>query len=120
MVDTERPITFEELSQHNKEDDLWLLIDGKAHRQHPGGEEVLLTEAGKDATEPFEDVGHSEDAREDLRKLQIGILSDPVGISRVFVVLIIGKCAKDRPYCGCQRAVFWWTVRISRTDQDLS
>lgn len=24
-----RQITFEELSQHNKEDDLWLLIDGK-------------------------------------------------------------------------------------------
>lgn len=24
-----RQITFEELSQHNKENDLWLLIDGK-------------------------------------------------------------------------------------------
>lgn len=31
--------------------------------QHPGGEEVLLEKAGEDATEPFEDVSHSSDAR---------------------------------------------------------
>ncbi|KAF1412927.1 Cytochrome b5, partial [Spheniscus magellanicus] len=31
--------------------------------QHPGGEEVLREQAGGDATENFEDVGHSTDAR---------------------------------------------------------
>lgn len=31
--------------------------------QHPGGEEVLIEQAGRDATEAFEDVGHSTDAR---------------------------------------------------------
>lgn len=31
--------------------------------QHPGGEEVLLDQAGKDGSESFEDVGHSSDAR---------------------------------------------------------
>lgn len=31
--------------------------------QHPGGEEVLREQAGGDATESFEDVGHSTDAR---------------------------------------------------------
>ncbi|TFK08826.1 SKI family transcriptional corepressor 2 [Platysternon megacephalum] len=30
---------------------------------HPGGEEVLREQAGGDATETFEDVGHSTDAR---------------------------------------------------------
>ncbi|XP_009274971.1 PREDICTED: cytochrome b5 [Aptenodytes forsteri] len=30
---------------------------------HPGGEEVLREQAGGDATENFEDVGHSTDAR---------------------------------------------------------
>ncbi|KAH0617855.1 hypothetical protein JD844_016505 [Phrynosoma platyrhinos] len=30
---------------------------------HPGGEEVLREQAGGDATESFEDVGHSTDAR---------------------------------------------------------
>lgn len=50
-------------------------------QQHPGGEEVLITEAGKDATEPFEDVGHSEDAREDLKKMLIGVIADPVRLA---------------------------------------
>ncbi|XP_066040529.1 cytochrome b5 isoform X2 [Chamaea fasciata] len=31
--------------------------------EHPGGEEVLREQAGGDATENFEDVGHSTDAR---------------------------------------------------------
>lgn len=42
--------------------------------QHPGGEEVLLEQAGKDATEEFEDVGHSSDAREVMKKYKIGEL----------------------------------------------
>lgn len=40
--------------------------------QHPGGEEVLLDEGAKDATESFEDVGHSDEARELLEKYYIG------------------------------------------------
>lgn len=40
--------------------------------KHPGGEEVLLEQAGKDATESFEDVGHSTDAREMLKQYYIG------------------------------------------------
>eukprot|EP00069_Balaena_mysticetus_P006746 bmy_05315T0 len=39
---------------------------------HPGGEEVLLEQAGGDATESFEDVGHSSDAREMLKQYYIG------------------------------------------------
>jgi Cytochrome b5-like Heme/Steroid binding domain len=30
---------------------------------HPGGAEVLLEQAGQDATDMFEDIGHSQDAR---------------------------------------------------------
>lgn len=40
--------------------------------QHPGGEEVLLEQAGADASESFEDVGHSLDAREMLKQYYIG------------------------------------------------
>lgn len=42
--------------------------------QHPGGEEVLIEQAGKDATENFEDVGHSNDARDMMKKYKIGEL----------------------------------------------
>lgn len=40
--------------------------------QHPGGEEVLLEQAGKDGSEAFEDVGHSTDARELMKRYKIG------------------------------------------------
>ena len=45
-------------------------------RQHPGGEEVLKDMAGKVATENFEDVGHSTDARELMKQYQIGELTE--------------------------------------------
>lgn len=81
-----RQIPFAELQQHKTETDLWLLIGGKVYdvtkfvSEHPGGDEVLVTEAGKDATEPFEDVGHSEDAHEILKTLYIGDIADPENV----------------------------------------
>lgn len=42
--------------------------------QHPGGEEVLLEQAGRNASEAFEDVGHSSDAREMMLKYKVGEL----------------------------------------------
>lgn len=42
--------------------------------QHPGGEEILIENSGQIATEPFEDVGHSSDAREMLKEYYIGDL----------------------------------------------
>ncbi|PWZ03292.1 putative cytochrome b5 [Testicularia cyperi] len=77
---SQKKITMEELGQHSSHDDLWLLIDGKVYNvskfldEHPGGDEVLVTEAGKDATEAFEDVGHSEDARALLGPMLVGEL----------------------------------------------
>jgi cytochrome b involved in lipid metabolism len=35
---------------------------------HPGGGEIMLSAAGKDGTQDFEDVGHSPHARELLKK----------------------------------------------------
>ena len=47
--------------------------------EHPGGEEALKEHQikdnhFKDATEAFEDVGHSMDARDMMRKFQVGVL----------------------------------------------
>lgn len=47
-----------------------------AYTQHPGGEEVLLEQSGKDATENFEDVGHSTDARDLMKQYLIGELAE--------------------------------------------
>ena len=43
-----------------------------------GGEEVLLDVGGQDATEAFEDVGHSDEARGILQGLLIGDLKRQV------------------------------------------
>lgn len=48
------------------------------HFRTSGGEEVLLDVGGQDATEAFEDVGHSDEAREILEGLLIGKLKRAV------------------------------------------
>ncbi|KAJ8686334.1 hypothetical protein QAD02_022128 [Eretmocerus hayati] len=40
--------------------------------EHPGGEEILLDHGGKDASEDFDDVGHSTDAHELMEKYLVG------------------------------------------------
>ncbi|KAK8718258.1 hypothetical protein V6N13_045499 [Hibiscus sabdariffa] len=70
------PLTSPSASRHGT--DCWLLISGKVYdvtqflEEHPGGDEVLLAASGKDATDDFEDVGHSDDARELMKKYCIG------------------------------------------------
>ncbi|XP_071766037.1 cytochrome b5 type B [Centroberyx gerrardi] len=72
--------TLEEIRAHNVSKDTWLIIHDKVYditgflEEHPGGEEVLLEQAGADATESFEDVGHSTDAREMLEQYYVGEL----------------------------------------------
>lgn len=39
---------------------------------HPGGAEVMLDVAGQNADEFFEDIGHSKEARAELKKYEIG------------------------------------------------
>ncbi|XP_074864351.1 cytochrome b5 type B [Carettochelys insculpta] len=70
--------TLAEVAKRNSNREAWLVIHGRVYDisrfldEHPGGEEVLLEQAGRDATESFEDVGHSMDAREMLKQYCIG------------------------------------------------
>ncbi|KAF2167839.1 hypothetical protein M409DRAFT_65918 [Zasmidium cellare ATCC 36951] len=42
---------------------------------HPGGDRLLIAAGGSDATEAFDDVGHSEDAEETMEGMKVGSLS---------------------------------------------
>ncbi|XP_018783100.1 PREDICTED: cytochrome b5 [Bactrocera latifrons] len=70
----------EEISKHNSNKNTWMIIHNNVYdvteflNEHPGGEEVLIEQGGKEATENFEDVGHSSDAREMMKKYKIGEL----------------------------------------------
>ncbi|XP_074142206.1 cytochrome b5 type B isoform X2 [Sminthopsis crassicaudata] len=50
----------------------WFCSFHSASVDHPGGEEVLIEQGGRDATESFEDVGHSVDAKDMLKQYYIG------------------------------------------------
>ncbi|KAK2722394.1 cytochrome b5-like [Artemia franciscana] len=79
----EKTFTRKEVEAHNcTKEGAWIIIhDGiydvsKFLDEHPGGEEVLLEQAGKDGTAEFEDVGHSSDARDMMKDYKIGVLDE--------------------------------------------
>ncbi|EPY84162.1 hypothetical protein CB1_000490012 [Camelus ferus] len=88
---------LEEVAERNSSKEIWLVIHGRVYdvtrflNEHPGGEEVLLEQAGADATESFEDVGHSSDAREMLKQYYIGDVHPddlkPESGSKVFCIV---------------------------------
>ncbi|KAM7149275.1 cytochrome b5-like [Molossus nigricans] len=69
-----------ETQKHNRSKSTWLILHHKVYdvtkflEENTGGEEVLREQAGGDATENFEDVGHSSDAREQSKTYIIGQL----------------------------------------------
>ncbi|GFS07140.1 cytochrome b5 [Elysia marginata] len=69
-----------DVKTHNDAKSTYLVVHNKVYdvtkflEEHPGGEEVLLEQAGGDATEAFEDVGHSTDARDLMEDYFVGDL----------------------------------------------
>ncbi|KAF8318263.1 cytochrome b5 [Clavulina sp. PMI_390] len=83
MAAAPKTFTLEDLKAHTTRDDIYLLISGKVYNctkfmdEHPGGDEVILAESAKDATEAFEDVGHSDEARDLLKEMYVGDFDGP-------------------------------------------
>lgn len=75
-------ITLEQCAEHTTRDSCWLAIDGKVYDvtkfldDHPGGDDIIVEHAGTDATEPFDEIGHSTTAREMLNQYEIGTFKD--------------------------------------------
>ncbi|PZC73390.1 cytochrome b5 [Helicoverpa armigera] len=75
---TVRQFTREEVSKWTTREEAVFIIDNVVYNvtkfldEHPGGHEVLVNVAGKDASEDFDDVGHSLDAKELMKKYVVG------------------------------------------------
>lgn len=69
---------LEEVKKHSREDDCWLVVEGDVFDvtdfldEHPGGFDIIISNTGKDATEDFNEIGHSKSARELLSNYKIG------------------------------------------------
>lgn len=70
--------TRKEIEQRNRRESAAIIIDNVVYDvtlfldDHPGGVEVLLNNAGKDASRCFHDVGHSDDAKNWRSTFKIG------------------------------------------------
>jgi len=83
MAESKKVITLAELKQHkDAKNGVWVAIHNrvfdvtKFQKEHPGGEEVLQEQAGGYATKAFDDVGHSSDAKNMMKKYYIGDLAE--------------------------------------------
>ncbi|KAI0052611.1 acyl-CoA dehydrogenase [Auriscalpium vulgare] len=86
-----KKLTREDVEQHNKEGDLWVIVDAKVYdlsrfaKMHPGGASVLHVKsiAGKDATQAFYGLHRQEVLyRPQYAKLQIGVIAGEESIIR--------------------------------------
>ena len=81
-----KTLTLAEVATHDREEDCYLIIGNertggakvydvtKYLDEHPGGDAVLLELAGKYADDMFEDIGHSTNARQQLKEFLVGTL----------------------------------------------
>ncbi|XP_051186869.1 uncharacterized protein [Lolium perenne] len=78
-TETKQLFSPSDVSLHTSRKECWVVIHGKVYdvtkflEDHPGGEDVLLhVSASGDATEAFEDVGHSTSAISMMSSYLIG------------------------------------------------
>ncbi|XP_077267235.1 cytochrome b5 [Temnothorax americanus] len=77
-----RVFTRSEIKKNNDKGKVLIVLHDKVYNvhtflnEHPGGEEILLDHKGQDGSEDFDDVGHSKDAMELMKKYQVGTIDD--------------------------------------------
>ncbi|KAK4270237.1 hypothetical protein QN277_023298 [Acacia crassicarpa] len=89
MAGERKVFTLAEVSRHNDAKDCWLVINGKVYNvtkfleEHPGGDDALISATGKDATDDFEDVGHSTSAVSMMEEFYVGDIDSSTLSSKV-------------------------------------
>ncbi|BAT78581.1 hypothetical protein LR48_Vigan04g183300 [Vigna angularis] len=79
MNTTTKTYSISEVRRHNNRDSAWIIVNGHVYdctrflKDHPGGEDSILINAGTDCTEEFEAI-HSGKAKEMLQDYRIGEL----------------------------------------------
>ncbi|KAF7551553.1 hypothetical protein G7046_g7690 [Stylonectria norvegica] len=72
--------TLQAVSERSAGEHTLIVIDSKVYditsyiEKHPGGDDILHEISGQDASEAFHEVGHSAEAKEALKELEIGDL----------------------------------------------
>ncbi|CAL5202923.1 unnamed protein product [Lathyrus oleraceus] len=96
--------TISEVKKHNNSDSAWIIIDGHVYdcthylKDHPGGADSILINAGTDCTEEFQAI-HSDKAKKMLDDYLIGelVTTDGNGTSEVIVTQIPTNVALTNP-----------------------
>eukprot|EP01087_Luapelamoeba_hula_P012347 TRINITY_DN3431_c2_g1_i1.p1 TRINITY_DN3431_c2_g1~~TRINITY_DN3431_c2_g1_i1.p1 ORF type:complete len:143 (+),score=35.15 TRINITY_DN3431_c2_g1_i1:82-510(+) len=120
---TERKVyTKEEVAKHNTPEDLWMVVQGRVYNvtpfleEHPGGDGVLLDNAGVDSTEAFDDVGHSADATELMHTYYVGDLAgaDPAPLAKKTAATSTAAStpATPAPAAAAAQANIWRQIAI--------
>jgi len=81
-----KEFSLADVAKHASADDCWVVLGEPGEKKvydvskflddHPGGPEIVLDKAGEDSHTEFEDIGHSQDARDQLEGLLIGKLKE--------------------------------------------
>eukprot|EP00996_Jenningsia_fusiforme_P005104 NODE_6009_length_615_cov_838.583039_g5606_i0.p1 GENE.NODE_6009_length_615_cov_838.583039_g5606_i0~~NODE_6009_length_615_cov_838.583039_g5606_i0.p1 ORF type:complete len:113 (+),score=30.45 NODE_6009_length_615_cov_838.583039_g5606_i0:176-514(+) len=104
-----------EVAEHSEKNDCYIIINDKVYdttkfmSEHPGGGDIILDHAGRDASNDFEAAGHSKTAYDMLEKYYVGDLKvDPNARKGSFsaaipvVVALLGAAAAVATYVALQ------------------
>ncbi|XP_014285806.1 cytochrome b5 [Halyomorpha halys] len=106
---------LEEVKNKCDGNNVWMVIHNSVYDltkyllEHPGGEEVLLEQAGLEATEEFEAVNHSTDAREIMKKYKVGELAEEDRVTFVKK----NRWEESPTRSRCSKAMSWFVPPLA-------
>lgn len=74
--------TIEDVNKHNTNDDCWIIVKNNVYNMtefssiHPGGKNLILSVAGKDATDFFDELHRPEILDEVGKEYLIGYINE--------------------------------------------